>query len=331
MSRRLTLQEVLSRFRKAYGDTYDYSKVVFKGNKSKVIVICKKKNHGEFETYPDNHYRRVGGCPKCNRERLKIAKNKLSTKEFINKAIAIHGNFYDYSKVIYSGMNKPIIVICKEHGEFTQSKAQNHLINEYNCPECLDLRLHKKASERLPTLEEAKKKVFAIHRDFIEISDFSMYAGTDTKIKFVCKRKKKHGEWEASLHQVTSSSHITRASGCPVCKMSKGERDILFWLRDNNIKHKWQFRIKKPNQSKKSFFIYDFFLPNHNTLIEFDGRQHFIAIEHWGGEKALQRNKINDKIKSDFAESKGYKLIRIPYTKTLKIDSILANVLFDRN
>lgn len=66
-------------------------------------------------------------------------------------------------------------------------------------------------------------------------------------------------------------------------------------------------------------------------MIEFDGRQHFIAIEHWGGEKALQRNKINDKIKSDFAESKGYKLIRIPYTKTLKIDSILANVLFDRN
>ena len=53
-----------------------------------------------------------------------------------------------------------------------------------------------------------------------------------------------------------------------------------------------QQRIKKPNQSKKSFFIYDFFLPNHNTLIEFDGRQHFIAIEHWGGEKALQRNKI---------------------------------------
>ena len=95
-----------------------------------------------------------------------------------------------------------------------------------------------------------------------------------------------------------TSSKRNRATGCPICKFSKGEREILFWLRDNDIEHKWQYRIKKPNKSNKSFFIYDFFLPKHNTLIEFDGRQHFIAIKHWGGKKALQKNKENDKIKT---------------------------------
>jgi len=43
---------------------------------------------------------------------------KLTTKEFINKAINVHGDKYDYSKVNYTGSTNKVIIICKEHGQF---------------------------------------------------------------------------------------------------------------------------------------------------------------------------------------------------------------------
>lgn len=43
----------------------------------------------------------------------------MSTEEWIEKAKAVHGDKYDYSKVEYKGSHEKVIIICKEHGEFT--------------------------------------------------------------------------------------------------------------------------------------------------------------------------------------------------------------------
>ena len=59
---------------------------------------------------------------------------------------------------------------------------------------------------------------------------------------------------------------------------------------------------------------FDFYLPDFNLLIEFDGIQHFKAIERFGGEDYLQKLKLHDKIKTDFAKKKNIDLMRIPYT-----------------
>ena len=37
---------------------------------------------------------------------------KLTTKQFISKAIKKHGDKYDYSKVDYIGSNDKVIIIC---------------------------------------------------------------------------------------------------------------------------------------------------------------------------------------------------------------------------
>jgi hypothetical protein len=62
-------------------------------------------------------------------------KVKSTTAKFIEKARLVHDNMYDYSKVNYQGSKVKIIIICKIHGEFTQTPA-NHL-NGNGCPKCV--------------------------------------------------------------------------------------------------------------------------------------------------------------------------------------------------
>ena len=83
MGKKLTEEEVISRFRDVHGDKYDYSKVVYVDMNSKVTIICPE--HGEFEQTPAKHINRKHGCPKCKGTKLR---NHFSstTEEFVRKA-----------------------------------------------------------------------------------------------------------------------------------------------------------------------------------------------------------------------------------------------------
>ena len=56
------------------------------------------------------------------------------TEIFISKAIKIHGNKYDYSKVEYINAKTKVIILCNIHGDFSQTPS-NHLSN-FNCQKC---------------------------------------------------------------------------------------------------------------------------------------------------------------------------------------------------
>jgi len=123
-------EEFIKKAKKVHGDKYDYSKSVYTNSITKLIVICKK--HGEFKVTPNNHLRnRI--CPKCSMEN-KIKKLSSNTEEFIKKAKKVHGDKYDYSKVVYNNRKSPIIIICPEHGEFEQI-ADYHLSGR-GCQKC---------------------------------------------------------------------------------------------------------------------------------------------------------------------------------------------------
>lgn len=85
MGKKLTEEEVISRFRDVHGDRYDYSKVVYADMNSKVTIICPE--HGEFEQTPAKHINRKHGCPKCKGTKLR---NHFSstTEEFVRKAVS---------------------------------------------------------------------------------------------------------------------------------------------------------------------------------------------------------------------------------------------------
>jgi very-short-patch-repair endonuclease len=72
---------------------------------------------------------------------------------------------------------------------------------------------------------------------------------------------------------------------------------------------------------------FDFYIPSHNLCIEYDGEQHTIAYEYFGGDDKLKQTKQNDELKTSFCIANNIKLIRIPYTEYINIETILNNVL----
>ena len=72
---------------------------------------------------------------------------------------------------------------------------------------------------------------------------------------------------------------------------------------------------------------FDFYIPNLNLCIEYDGKQHFEPINYFGGIDSFNKQIIKDSIKNDFCHKNNIKLMRIPYYEFNNIEKILDNVL----
>eukprot|EP01084_Bolivina_argentea_P114354 203603_1 len=124
-SRRKSCTEFIQEANKFHNNLYDYSKVKYKNNRTKVIIICPE--HSEFEQAPHLHL--IGnGCPKC-------AGRILDPGDFRKKANKIHHQLYDYSKVNYVNNKTKVTIICKKHGEFEQTPS-DHICKKHGCPIC---------------------------------------------------------------------------------------------------------------------------------------------------------------------------------------------------
>lgn len=123
---RLPVNKFIEISKGIHNNKYDYSKIIYKDANKKVIITC--PIHGDFEQSP-NHHLNGSGCTECYN-----TKRTLTTEEFIEKARAIHGDKYDYSKVNYKHNTKKVCLICSTHGYFYQ-RPQNHLAGR-GCPIC---------------------------------------------------------------------------------------------------------------------------------------------------------------------------------------------------
>ena len=123
-------KDFIEKANKIHGDEYKYSKVYYVNAKTKVTIIC--KDHGDFYIYPHQHLR-GNGCHKCALEKRSRGL-KSNTKDFIEKAIKVHGNTYDYTLVDYVNAKIKVTIICKEHG-WSEQLPHVHL-SGYGCPDC---------------------------------------------------------------------------------------------------------------------------------------------------------------------------------------------------
>lgn len=103
--------------------------------------------------------------------------------------------------------------------------------------------------------------------------------------------------------------------------MSKGEDKISSYLKKNKISFVEQKTFK--GCKHKRVLPFDFYLPKHKILIEYQGAQHYKAVELFGGKEALKGQKHRDKIKRNYAKKRKIKLIIISYRKFNRIQSIL--------
>lgn len=113
-----------------HSDKYDYSLVDYVDSETMVKVIC--PIHGEFEQRPNSHVRGKG-CNKCGVEK-RVAANTHTKDVFINKAILVHGDKYDYNLVDYINSQTKVNIICPKHGEFKQLPYDH--ISGHGCVKC---------------------------------------------------------------------------------------------------------------------------------------------------------------------------------------------------
>ena len=109
---------------------------------------------------------------------------------------------------------------------------------------------------------------------------------------------------------------------CPSCKESKGEIVINDFLTKKNITYKRQKTFK--GCKSKSLLYFDFYLPDMDTCIEYDGEFHSMPIF---GQKSLEDSIYRDNIKNEYCKYNNIRLIRISYTEFDKIEEILEKIL----
>ena len=124
-------------------------------------------------------------------------RKRKTTEEFIADAKKVHGDKYDYSKVVYLQNKQRITIICPEHGEFEQIPS-NHL-KGFGCKKC--------SNQYKPTREEFIENANNVHNNKYDYSKL-VYVNAKTKVTIVCPE---HGEFSQN-----PSDH-TMGKGCPNC------------------------------------------------------------------------------------------------------------------
>lgn len=129
-SNKLTTESFIALATAIHGDRYDYSSVDYVRSNANVTITC--QDHGPFMQTPNSHLS-MSGCPDCG------GRKQLTTDTFIEKAKAIHGSRYNYSKVRYVNNVTRVTIICPDHGPFEQIPSNHiHIKLKTGCPDCAD-------------------------------------------------------------------------------------------------------------------------------------------------------------------------------------------------
>jgi hypothetical protein len=241
------------------------------------------------------------GCKECGNEKIgdKFRKtHEQYTKEVkaINQDIIVIGQ--------YVGANIPILHKCKVDG-YEWNAAPASILYGSGCPKC--------GGTLKRTHEEYVKDVSLINPDIEVIGE---YVNATTPVLHKCKMD--GYEW------LTTPCVILMGCGCPQCNESHGERLVRQWLKNNDIQYISQ---KKFDDCKDAYPLpFDFYLPDYNCCIEYDGKQHYESVVWFGGQKSLEYIQKHDEIKTEYCKNNNIKLLRIPYFKN--VEETLNNFLF---
>ena len=195
---------------------------------------------------------------------------KLNTEDFIKRAKQVHGDKYDYSKVIFTDTKNPVEIICKHHGSFFQT-PYSHL-HSHGCPLC--------SGYRHLTTKDFIERSTKIHHGFYNYSK-SKYINNKSDVLITCPI---HGDFyqKASCHM--------KGHGCPTCRKSKIELEIqeAFPYFEKQKKFKWLKNI--------SYMSLDFYNSKKHFAIECQGKQHFeISSTSWYGNDFKKQKEVWDR------------------------------------
>lgn len=212
-------ESFLGEAQEIHGNAYDYEKTVYRGAREKLIVTCPK--HGDFEQVAFVHLRATPGeaCLACSYEN-RGERHQLTLNEFLQKAVELHGERYDYSRVkeVFSGAGKVVPIGCSVHGIFQQLPI-SHLLGR-GCSRCGKERM---ADTQRKSTEEFIADALRIHGARYDYS-LTEYKGAFDPVTIICPVD---GPFEQS-----PTSHLSGV-GCARCsrRMQGAPRNLVRAVR----------------------------------------------------------------------------------------------------
>lgn len=261
------------------------------GVSDKIKLICTK--HGIFEQSIHNHFNIGNNCKMCfNNKRTKLS--ELAESKLKKMQINV---------IEYNGTKQCSILNCKEHGKF-KSTINNTL--KYGCSECN--RIKNLNINKLKFIEKAKLKW-----DNLIKFDY------DNIIYNSSKNVKVYSELTGYI-KVNGNNFLKGF----IPRNSVGELIIKSVLDKNNITYEEQKTFDECKFKNKLRF--DFYLPEKNICLEFNGKQHYEPIAFFGGDTRFIEQQRNDKIKVNYCSENDIELIIISYKDSIieKINKILC-------
>lgn len=299
MAKKKTIEQFIQEAKKIHKDKYNYDYVEYKNDKTKIKIWCNSCKAFFMQT-PHCHLKKQG-CPFCEKNN-----RKMDINIFIERAKKIHNNKYEYNNIIYNGTKKKIKIFCNKCKNYFFQTPGSHLRGN-GCPYCAGNFHH--------TKDDFIKKAQKIHGKVKYSYEQIKYINNRTKVLIYCNNCKKY------FNQLPSSH--TSGVGCPYCSMSKGEQTIQKILEQYNIKFEAQKKFK--NCKNKRSLSFDFYLPDYNLCVEFQGEQHYsskmMTELHKSkkiGIKKLILQRQNDKIKRNYCKQNNIKLLEIKYNDNIK-------------
>lgn len=218
----------------------------------------------------------------------------LTEEEYLKRVKEINPHIKVISE--FKACKKPIQYICPKCHEVKELKNAEDLYRKkiLSCSDC-----------KVLTEEEYLKRVKEINAHIEIVSKFE---GSRNPIQYICPNCHEVKEIKKAEYLYTKPNYV-----CPTCSgsISMGERTTQQILEGLNLTFETQKTFE--NLIDKSYLRFDFYLPNGNTCIEYQGRQHYEPIDYFGGEERFNDQVKKDNLKRQFCKKNNIKLIEIPY------------------
>jgi len=272
--RKSNTTEFIKKATKIHGDKYDYSKVEYNKAQEQIIIIC--KNHGDFKQRPCSHLNGYG-CSNCGFEKTANAR-RSNTCEFIEKALTLHGDKYDYSKIEYINSITKIIIICPEHEEFEQTPSSH--LSGHGCNKCaIENNTENLKSNTLEFIEKATE----IHGDKYNYSKVN-YIDCKTQVIIICS---KHNEF------LQRPDYHLQSNGCSKCYHTGYSKIAIQYL--NFMEKIYHIQIQHAENGgehiiKTTNYRADGYCEETNTIYEYHG-------DYWHGNPDIFCGKETNKKK----------------------------------
>lgn len=277
-------------------------KFVERRDNSKVAFVCNIHPQKGIQEMKITNLRSGKTCGCAHRNYTKD--DLLNNKKF-PKNIEIIGEYVNDST--------PILVKCKECGKEWKVEP-NRLINGRTCSGCNKIARDKKNRENF------LKKIELLAYDITIISE---YQSVYKPITYICNKC-------GNVYTISYAGNLLkRKPPCNYCNKSLGEGIIGDWLENHHIEYIRECVFDKCIY--KENLHYDFYLPNENMAIEYQGEQHYFPVNFKGGKhnptEEFKNNQIRDNIKREYCQNHNIKLVEIPYFEKNNIATILSELL----